>query len=328
MHTKNTFVAIGSLGGTISMTPSVTGGVIPTIDAAELASTVSGLDGKVVLRTTALFRLPGSSLDIDQVLASLEWANHQILEGACGVILTQGTDTIEEVSFLLNLYWRHAEPLIVTGAMRPPQSAGADGPANLLAAIRTAVDPASRNRGVLVLLNDSIHNAQWVRKVDSFAVNAFSSPNGGADGRMIEDSLKYFRSPLLRALVENPARPWPKIALLTCSLGDHGEVSDFAMRCGYEGIVVAGFGAGHVSNHFAQRIEQLTPRIPILIASQTGSGSTASNTYGFDGSETDLVRKGALLAGWLSPQKARLLLGALLASNQKIDQQLLDRWVG
>ena len=109
-------VAVASLGGTISMTPSdAAGGVVPTLDAEQLARSVPGLPGIATIRTASLRQLPSASLRYDDLMEALAWAEAQVREGAAGVVLTQGTDTLEETAFLLDLFWKLPAPLIVTG---------------------------------------------------------------------------------------------------------------------------------------------------------------------------------------------------------------------
>lgn len=299
------------------MTPSdaAGGGAVPTLGAEQLAASVPGLADVADLTAESLFQLPSASLTTVQLDSCLVWAHAQVNAGAKGVVLTQGTDTIEESAYYLDLYWDRPEPLIVTGAMRTPRVAGADGPANLLAAVRTAVDPESKGRGVLVVMNETIHRARWVRKSDALSVETFVSTDAGAEGRVIEGSPEYFHQPAGRMTAGAPKRAFPKIAVIAVAMGDEGHLAEAAVEAGYEGIVVSAFGAGHVSAAFADRIEQLAKKVPVLIATRTGAGRTASRTYGFSGSEIDLARRGALFCEWLSPVKARLLLGALLAEG-------------
>ncbi|VVE60163.1 asparaginase [Pandoraea captiosa] len=316
-HARSPVVAVASLGGTISMTPSdASGGVVPTLDATQLARSVPGLSEVAEIRTESLRQLPSASLGYDDLMAALAWAEQQIEAGASGVVLTQGTDTLEETAFLLDLFWTLPAPLVITGAMRAPQAAGADGPANLLAAVRTACHPESVGRGVLVVMNDTVHHARWVSKSDALAVQAFTSIDGGVAARLVEGRPTYFHASPARARpLARPVRAWPKVALVTAVLGDDGELAEMAVKAGYEAVVIAAQGAGHVSFGFAQRIGTLTAQVPIVIASRAGAGSTASQTYGYVGSEIDLARRGAHLSGWLSPLKSRLLVTALLASG-------------
>jgi L-asparaginase len=310
-------VAVGSLGGTISMTPSdVAGGVVPTLDATQLARSVPGLSEVATIRTASIRQLPSASLRYDDLMEALAWAERQIAEGASGVVLTQGTDTLEETAFLLDLFWTSPAPLVITGAMRAPQAAGADGPANLLAAVRTASHPESVGRGVLVVMNDTVHYARWVSKGDALAVQAFVSLDGGVAARLVEGQPTYFHAPGGRAQpLARPVRPWPKVALLTAVLGDDGELAEMAVQAGYEAVVIAAQGAGHVSFAFAERVGALARQVPVIVASRAAGGSTASSTYGYVGAEIDLVKRGARMSGWLSALKSRLLVTALLASG-------------
>jgi L-asparaginase len=128
-------------------------------------------------------RLPGASLDFATLTDLAAAVSEAVEQGAAGTVVTQGTDTIEETSFLLDLYHRHDAPLVVTGAMRNPAMAGADGPANLLAAVVTAADSSARGRGVLVVLNDEIHAARRVRKTNTTSVGTLSYPRFHGDFR-------------------------------------------------------------------------------------------------------------------------------------------------
>ncbi len=172
-------------------------------------------------------------------------------------------------------------------------------------AVQVAIDDQSRRRGVLVVMNDTIHRARWVCKSDALSVQTFVSPDGGPAGRVVEGQPEYFYPPVDRPLASPPTRRFPKVAVVSALLGDDGDLAVAALDLGYEAIVVAAFGAGHVSFGFAEHIERLSKVVPVVIASRTGAGATASRTYGFGGSEVDLVRRGALLSKWLHPLKAR-----------------------
>lgn len=310
-------IAVGALGGTICMTADDShAGALPRLSAQQLVAAVPGLANVAEIHAETLLQLPSPSLGFAHVLQSLAWAESMVAAGADGIVLTQGTDTLEETSFLLDLLWTHPQPLVVTGAMRTPLVAGADGPANILAAVACAADAGSRGRGVVVVMNDTIHEARWVRKVNTMSVETFESAVMGPAGMVLEGMPQYFRPPSNRyrepfAKPTSPAR----VALVETCLDEKGEMLYAVVQAGYHGIVISAYGAGHVSADEAACIEALAPQFPIVIASRTGSGSTAARTYGFPGSEIDLARRGALFAGWLGPRKARLLLWLLMASG-------------
>jgi L-asparaginase len=177
-------------------------------------------------------------------------------------------------------------------------------------------------------MNDTVHRARWVTKSDTLSLQTFVSPGGGPAGRVVEGQAEYFHAPVQRTVVSRPTRPFPKVAVFVALLGDDGDLAAAAPDLGYEGAVVAGFGAGHVSSTFAERIERLAERMPVVIASRTGAGPTALHTYGFAGSEVDLARRGAMLAKWLHPYKARLLLAAVLAAGTELAHipEMMAKW--
>ncbi len=310
-------VAIASLGGTITMVADETGtGVRPALDAAALVASVPGLADAARLVTETLATKPGASLEVGELLAALEWAEARIADGAAGVVLVQGTDTIEETAYLLELHWRRPEPLVVTGAMRPPQAAGADGPANLLAAVQVAGAPESRDRGVLVVMNDEVHAAARVRKTRSSGVGAFASLDFGPLGHVEEGRVVYGSPAAPHAALPLPAaRSHPPVALIETHLGDDGRLLELVHDAGYAGAVLGGFGVGHVSAGLARAVRELAPGFPLVLATRTGGGTTFRGTYGFRGSERDLLDAGVIGAGWLDPRKARMLLATLLADG-------------
>ncbi|MBU4612123.1 asparaginase [Achromobacter sp. GG226] len=309
-------IAIASLGGTISMTPdAAAGGVVPRLSAEQLAASVPGLSEVANISAESLFQLPSASLSFPNLLAALAWAERQVDAGAAGVVLTQGTDSIEESAFFLDLYWQREAPLIVTGAMRAPQSAGAEGPANLLSAVLAARSKDSRGRGVMVVMNDTIHAARWVRKRHTLTVQAFESPETGPLGVIVEGIAHYFHPAGTRPPALPPVSGDVRVALLETYMGDDGQIAELVRAAGYQGLVIGGFGAGHLSFGFAERMEALCADMPVIIATRTGAGPTTSATYGYIGSEVDLARRGAIMAGWLCPRKARALLWGMLAGG-------------
>lgn len=311
-------LAIAALGGTVSMQSMQCGkGVVPAVSGESLLNSVPEL--KALARTTVetFGLLPSASLDFEYLLKVLDWANAQISQGVTAVIIIQGTDTLEESATFFDYLWAHDAPLVLTGAMRSAAQAGADGPANLLDAGRVALAPCSQKRGAQVVINGEIHRASTVRKVDSMAMHAFASPMTGPVGLIVEGAPRYFQPPVARHVLPMPQDTQPKIALLEASLGADSLLLGKVVELGYDGLVIAGFGAGHVSAHWADVLESIARHIPVIIATRTGCGATAQATYGFVGSEIDLARKGAVMAGSLCPRKARILLWLLAGCRQQ-----------
>lgn len=310
-------IAIGALGGTIAMVAGKSTGIEPELTAEMLVKTVPELAGCAEIQTETLAKLPSGSLSFNVLFSALAWAREQVENGAVGVVLTQGTDTLEETSFLLSLYWDRQEPLVVTGAMRAPLAAGADGPANLLSSVIVAKDKKSKNRGVLVVVNDEIHSPYWVKKSHSLKVETFQSGFVGPLGTIVENKPVFFYPPHIFAKpLELPKTLDKKVALVEICLSSGRDHLQLVFESGlYHGVVLAGFGAGHVSFEEADIIKTYADKIPVIAATRVFNGSTTSKTYGYKGSEIDLINSGVTMAGWLSPLKARLLLWAFLAAG-------------
>jgi L-asparaginase len=316
---KRPRILVVSLGGTITMTRGASGGMTPTLSAAELLGAVAGLDEVAAVETASPMTLPSASLTIDDVLGVAALIDQRLSEGLDGVVLIQGTDTIEETAFLLDLVVGSDRPVVVTGAMRGPQAPGADGPANILAATIVAAAPQAAGLGTLVVLNDEIHAARFVQKSHTALPSAFtSSPSGPlglvAEGRLRLDA-RVPRGPSPIAYDVGAGVDAP-VALIRMSLGDDGRMLRMIGELGYRGLVIEGMGAGHVPASVVPLVSDLAATMPVVLASRVHAGPAFTSTYGFSGSEMDLLGRGVIPAGSLRGLKARLLLSLLLRNHE------------
>ncbi|GAA3868047.1 asparaginase [Saccharothrix violaceirubra] len=320
MPTSQSTVAVVGLGGTIAMTATPDGGVAPALSAEQLVAAVPGLaDTGITIEVADFRRVPGASLTFADLTALADTIRRLCAKGVDGVVVTQGTDTIEETAYFLDLRLDLPQPVVVTGAMRNPTLAGADGPANLLAAVRTAASPTTRNLGCVVVFADEIHAAHRVRKTHTTTCATFASPDGGPLGHLVEGTPRILnhttRHPMPAGI---DTRGDVRVGLVTATLGDDGH--HLSTLDGHvDGLVVAAFGAGHVPATWIDPLDKLARRVPVVLASRTGSGPVLTATYGFPGSERDLLDRGLVNAGFLHPLKARILLHALLSADADHD---------
>lgn len=312
-------VVVFGLGGTIAMSSSGAGGVVPALSADQLVAAVPGLaESGVIVEVEDFRRVPGASLTFDDLSALAAAIEEKLAAGVDGVVITQGTDTIEETAYLLDLTHTRPEPVVVTGAMRNPTLAGADGPANLLAAVQTAASLDAREVGVVVVFADEIHSAVRVRKTHATSGHTFVSANGGPLGYLVEGRPRIINRPSSRNTVPAAADPQPvEVGLVTIVLGDTGTLLE-ASADRVNGLVVAAFGVGHVPQRIVDTLTDLVERMPVVLASRTGAGSVLAQTYAFPGSESDLLGRGLISAGFLDPLKARILLHQLLTAGNDL----------
>lgn len=306
-----------SLGGTITMVPQAEGGIAPKLGAAELVAALPELAAVAEIEADSPARLPSPSLTPAHLAAVAQRIAAAFAAGADGAVVIQGTDTIEESAFLLDLLVAGERPVVVTGAMRGADAPGADGPANLLAAARVAASEAARGLGTLAVLNDEIHAARFVQKTHTALPSAFASPAVGPIGTVAEGVPRILvRVPRLPCLDAGAGPPAP-VALLRWTMGDDGRLLGALPGLGYAGAVIEGMGAGHLPAEAAEAVGALAARMPVVLASRVAAGPVFTRTYGYPGGEIDLIRRGAIPAGILSGLKARLLLGlALRAGNR------------
>ena len=304
-------------GGTIATVQDVSASSgDPTLSADTLARSVAGIDEVANLRTAQVMQRPSPSISFGDLLRLRDEIALRIADGSAGVVITQGTDTIEETAFALDLLGAGSAPIVVTGAMRSPSMPGADGPANLLAAVQVASSTVARGLGVLVVFNDEIHAARFVAKTHTSRPSAFQSRLTGPIGWLSEGQPMIVTRPVGRYCLNIPSGTTvPPVALVRVALDDDGRILPALAAHGFKGVVIEGFGGGHVTPPMVRGIEQLATDMPVVLTSRTGSGELLRNTYRYHGSETELLEAGAIAAGMLDGLKARILLSLCLAAD-------------
>ena len=311
-------VHVVATGGTIAMTDDDTG-LKPRLSATDLVESVPQL-GQVARITTATHgTVPGAHLRLHDIRDIVIAAQAAIADGCAGVVVIQGTDTLEETVFLADLLLgeQPSAPVVFTGAMRGSEQLGADGAANILASVRAAADPATREQGAMLCMNGELHAARTVTKSHAFSLAAFTSPMTGPLGWIAEDRVRLHGRirPGRRFDAATLPDELPPIALHRVSLGDDAGLLAGLAGSDYRGLVVEAFGAGHVSAGLAETLASISATMPVVVATRTGNGEVLRQTYGFPGSEIDLWRRGMIPAGSLDGLKARLLLAVSVAAR-------------
>lgn len=320
-------VVIFGLGGTIASIPGLAPGVSPQLAAYDIVRAVPELEKRAEIECIPFRTVPGAHLRVEDLVGLAVEIERCHRSGSHGVVVMQGTDTIEETAFALDLLVGTSGGVVITGAMRNPTVAGADGPANILAAVTVAASPQFRDVGAVVVLNDSVHAAAWVCKSHTTAPSAFVSPMTGPIGWISEGEAKLAWVPRQRHKIPlgDMRDEIADVGLLSTWLGDDGRLVRAATHLGYAGLVIAGLGGGHVSIEVADALGEAAVQLPIILASRTGAGDVLRQTYGFVGSEMDLIGRGLLPAGPLDGVKARLLLALCLTrSNRDVAAALRD----
>ena len=235
--------------------------------------------------------------------------------GLAGVIITHGTDSMEETSYFLHLTVKDSRPVVVTGAMRGPNAVSADGPANVISAVRVAISPEASGHGVLVVLNDEIHSARDVRKTDGNRVDAFQSPEWGAIGVVDVDEVLIHRKLTSRHTVNSelflPGDTLPLVPIIADYAGSDGSELRMWAERGAAGVVVQAFANGRASPAIREAIGDLTAAgVPIVLASRVQEGRVMANQG-----------QGLIIAANdLPPHRARVLLMLGLANTSDPDE--------
>jgi len=256
---------------------------------------------------------------VNQVLANPE---------VDAVVITHGTDTMEETGYFLNLVTKGEKPVVLVGSMRPATAISADGPMNLFNAVAVAVDPASRGRGVLVVLNDDIHYARETTKTNTTSLQTFSSPNRGVAGLVLFGKPRWFSKPSWKhtsgsefAGVIPDALPRVEIIYAHANVGP--DFVNAAVAAGARGIVLAGVGDGNATQAVIDALAAAVKKgVTVVRSSRTNSGAVARNV------EVDDDKLGFVAAQELNPQKARVLLQLALTKHKdaKTVQALFDQY--
>jgi L-asparaginase len=302
-------VRLLAAGGTISMKGEH---AVPTLDAAGLVAAIPELTRFPALEAENVLGLPGPQISLDQGLGLVRHAVTAASRGD-GVVITTGTDTLEELAMLCAMTYDGEAPIVLTGANRPASAPGADGPANLLDAVAVAAAPDAAGLGAVVVFGGEILAATSARKVESTGPSAFASPVAGPLGRVVEGRIWLHARPL-RWPALDPGTISHAVPIVSAALGEDGSLLRTAGQTA-SGVVIEAFGAGHVTPGMLHALRDVVARVPVVITVAPARGSMMHATYGFEGSERDVRASGAVCAPFLSARAARIALLCCLGAG-------------
>ncbi|QNS14618.1 asparaginase [Mannheimia bovis] len=309
-------------GGTISMKEGEDGKVSPSAEN-PLLSALERLNHPAKLVQESLFNIPSPHINIEhweQLKNRIEKAVNE--ENMDGIVITHGTDTLEETSYFLDLALNVNVPIAITGAMRSSNELGADGLINLQSAILVALNEESRDKGVLVVMNDEIHNAKFVTKTHTTNVATFQTPTFGPCGLVTKESVIFFQK--LTAYERFPINQLTKtnVQLLKAYVGMDSFLLEKLAESHCDGVVIEALGAGNLPPSCLDGVTALVKaNIPVVIVSRAFNGIT-QDVYDYVGGGKQLKQQGIIFTKGLSGQKARIKLMVLL--NQQLDKPLSD----
>lgn len=308
-------ISVLAMGGTIS-TNAAPAGALPVLGASDLVGGVQSRADTVEIRTRDVLKISGRGISLRHMWDLAEAIHEEVDAGADGIVVTHGTDTLEETAYALSLLVMRDVPVVVTGAMRVPETLGADGPANLSAAITVAQDTRFAAYGPVVVFQDEIHLARLATKTHSVRVGAFSSPGAGPVGYLAEGAAVILHGPPpVSERLPRTAAPTKRVELLLAVTGADGMIVD-SIASQLDGLVIAGTGGGHVAPALADSLVRLAASgCPVVLASRCADPQVLTHTYGGPGSEVQLRADGLTGAGNLQALKARLRLSFGLSAG-------------
>lgn len=314
-------VAVVFNGGTISMkVDSRIHAAVPTLTGEEIMAMVTGIERYAQIECITFSNLPGPHITPNKMMELSKYIRKILLrDDIDGVVVTHGTDTLEETAYLLDLTIKSVKPVIVTGSMRNSSELGYDGPANLSASICTAISDNAKDRGVMVCLNDELNCASEVTKSHSMKLNTFQSPEFGPIGIIDNNEVIFYRNTIDKLyidtnIVEN------NVELLKCAAGMNSKIFEFYINNGAKGIVIEALGRGNVPPEMIPGIEKAIAKgIAVVLVSRCYSGRVL-DTYGYDGGGKELRSLGVIFGGDLPGQKARIKLMLVLSKTRIISE--------
>lgn len=307
----------GTIAGTARSNTDTTTYQVATMGVQSLIDAVPEMKDVATVTAEQIANVNSDDINQEILLRLAQAVNKSLVDPAVhGVVVTHGTDTLEETSFFLDLTTAGSKPVVIVGAMRPATAISADGPMNLLQAVTLAAHKDAENRGAMVVMNDRIGSAFYTSKSNTTSVDTFRAAEQGYLGMFVGTQPRFYFS--AAAPKGKPSfnvegmKSFPKVSVIYMHEDQDTEQIEAALRAGAKGLVIAGSGNGGIPLSVKKRVLELTEKgFPVVRSSRTGSGFSTKKVEGIG-------------SGTLNPQKARILL--MLALSQGADLPTIRKY--
>ena len=297
-------VVVLSTGGTIASTHDKTGAVVPTVTGSKLVEPLSGTfdKDKLTLEVKDIAKLDSSAMTLDDTDTIIEAVNKELRrDDVDGVVVTHGTDSMEETAIAVDTFQDSDKPVALTGAMRPFDDPDPDGPDNLALAVKTVTDPSNKGRGTFIAFANHVIPARGAFKSDTTKADGFANNNGK----------KQPQRP--KALKHQPLGN-TRVDIIAAYPGAPADLIQRSLDSGAEGIVIEGMGAGNIGDELAQAAKAAAKKVPVVLTTRVDHGPV-EGIYGGAGGGATLADAGVISSGTLRAPQARILLAAAISTD-------------
>lgn len=313
-------IAVIFTGGTISMkVDERLAAAIPALSSEEIMSMVTNIDRIADIEVITFGSYPGPHMTPEHIWELSTLVKTTISrDDIHGVVITHGTDSLEETAYFLDLNINCEKPIVFVAAMRNSSELGYDGPSNLSSAICTATSDDAKNKGVLIVLNNEVNSARETTKSHTLSLDTFKSLEFGPLGIVDNDEVIFYRNIIKHDHIETDTYE-KKVALIKACVGIDSDYMNYAIEHGTKGFIIEAMGRGNVPPDLVPGIANAIQKgIPVVIVSRCPMGRVL-DTYGYKGGGKDLRNLGAIFGGNLNGQKARIKLMLALGKTNSYD---------
>ena len=308
-------------GGTISMkNDEEDNGAVPAMSGEDIIKVTPGIEKIADIHFLNFGMMPGPHITPELMMELSNLIEKKVkAEGYDGVVVTHGTDSLEETAYFVDLTYKGSKPVVFVGSMKNSSELGWDGPTNLINAVHAAVSDEARNRGVMVVMNNEVHSASQVTKTNTHTLDTFKSMDFGPIGFVDNNKVYFYYSYTKRQFIDT-RNIEPEVALIKCGCGMDDKLLKFCVDSGSKGIVIEGMGRGNIPPKMVPGVEYaLKKNIPVVLVSRCLMGKVLDD-YGYEGAGRELTQRGVILGDNLPGQKARIKLMIALGYSKDISQ--------